>query len=142
MLGWLDALQPAGIEPVVIRVPLKSEEAAYDAATLLLERQGEPTAVLCFSDVLARGVMRAAEDLEVRVPEELSVVGFDDNPLAQRMRPALTTVRQDVAAKGRAATAALIEAIESARSGKPAAARQVLLPTELVVRESTAPAPS
>ncbi len=142
MLGWLDALTPAGIEPVVIRVPLKSEEAAYDAATLLLDRQDPPTAVLCFSDVLARGVMRAAEDLDVRVPEELSVVGFDDNPLAQRMRPALTTVRQDVAKKGRAATAALIEAIESARSGKAAAPRQVLLPTELVVRESTGPAPS
>ena len=86
--------------------------------------------------------MRAAEDLDVRVPEELSVVGFDDNPLAQRMRPALTTVRQDVAEKGRAATAALIEAIEGARSGKATAPRQVLLPTELVVRESTGPAPS
>jgi DNA-binding LacI/PurR family transcriptional regulator len=141
MQGWLDALQPVGVEPRVIRVPLKNEDAAYDAAELLLERADAPTALLCFSDVLAQGAVRAAEDLGVRIPEDLSVVGFDDNPLAQRMRPALTTVRQDIAGKGRAATAALIAAIQSAQSGKAVEPRQVLLPTELVVRDSTGPAP-
>jgi DNA-binding LacI/PurR family transcriptional regulator len=142
MLGWLDALQPAGVEPRVIRVPLKNEDAAYDAAKVLLDRADAPTALLCFSDVLAHGAVRAAADLGVRIPEQLSVVGFDDSPLSQRMRPALTTVRQDVAGKGRAAAAALIAAIESAQSGEAAKPRRVLLPTELVVRESTGPAPS
>ena len=47
--------------------------------------------------------MHAAEDLGLRVPEDVSVVGFDDSPLASRMRPALTTIRQDLTAKGRAA---------------------------------------
>jgi DNA-binding LacI/PurR family transcriptional regulator len=126
----------------VVRVPLKNEDAAYDAAKVLLDRADPPTGVLCFSDVLARGVMRAAEEMRVRIPEDLSVVGFDDNPLAQRMRPALTTVRQDVAEKGRAAAAALIAAIEGVQSGKARQPRQVLLPTELVVRDSTGPAPS
>jgi DNA-binding LacI/PurR family transcriptional regulator len=77
------------------------------------------------------------------VPEDLSVVGFDDNPLARRVRPALTTVRQDVRAKGQAATAALTAAIEASRSGKKSPrAKRVLLPTELVVRDSTAPPPA
>jgi DNA-binding LacI/PurR family transcriptional regulator len=63
MLGWLDALKPAGVEPLVVRAPLKSEEAAYDSATVLLDRDDPPTALLCFSDVFARGAIRAADDL-------------------------------------------------------------------------------
>ena len=108
---------------------------------MLLELDEPPTAILCFSDVMADWVVRAAEDRGLRVPEDLSVVGFDDNPLAQRMRPALTTVRQDVAAKGRAATEALTEAISRSQQGQSARVRHVLLPTELVVRASTAPPP-
>jgi DNA-binding LacI/PurR family transcriptional regulator len=67
------------------------------------------------------------------------VVGFDDNPLSRRMRPALTTVRQDVEAKGRAATTALTAAMERAKRGTVARSnRHLVLPTELVVRDSTA----
>jgi DNA-binding LacI/PurR family transcriptional regulator len=91
---------------------------------------------------MAYWVVRAAEDRGLTVPGNVSVVGFDDNPLARRMRPALTTVRQDVAAKGRAAAAALTEAIETVQAGGTPEARHVLLPTELVVRDSTGPAPS
>ena len=141
MLGWMDALWAAGVDLQVVRQALIPEEAAYDAATVLLDREEPPTAFLCFSDVIAHWVVRAAEDRGLRVPADLSVVGFDDNPLARRMRPTLTTVRQDVAGKGRAAAAALTTAIESARSGTAAPVSQVVLPTELVVRESTGPAP-
>jgi DNA-binding LacI/PurR family transcriptional regulator len=139
MLGWTDALTAAGIEPLVVRHSLRHEDSEYDAARVLLELDDPPTAILCFSDVMAHWVVRAAEDRALRVPEDLSVVGFDDNPLAQRMRPALTTVRQDVAAKGRAATEALTESIARKQQGLPARVRHVLLPTELVVRDSTAP---
>jgi DNA-binding LacI/PurR family transcriptional regulator len=141
MLGWTDALRAADIEPLVVRQTLSPEEAAYDAGRLLLDRDDRPTAVLCFSDVMAFWVVRAAEDLGLEVPADLSVVGFDDSPLARRMRPALTTVRQDVAEKGRAAAAALTESIELTQQGKSPRARHVLLPTELVVRASTGPAP-
>jgi DNA-binding LacI/PurR family transcriptional regulator len=141
MLGWTDALRPAGIEPVVVRQPLSPEDAAYQGGRLLLETAGRPTAVLCFSDVVAHWVVRAADDLGLRVPDDVSVVGFDDSPLARRLRPALTTVRQPITEKGRAAAAALTAAIEASKSGRPVEAEHVVLPTELVVRESTGPAP-
>ncbi len=139
MLGWTDALSAAGITPLVVRQPLLPEDSASRAAEVLLRLADPPTAILCFSDVMAHWVVRAAEDRGLVVPDDLSVVGFDDNPLARRMRPALTTVRQDVAAKGRAAASALTDAIERAQEGKAPLARHVLLPTELVVRDSTAP---
>jgi DNA-binding LacI/PurR family transcriptional regulator len=95
--------------------------------------------VLCFSDVLALGVMRVASELGLAVPGHLSVVGFDDSPAAHRSTPRLTTVRQDVAAKGRLAAEAVIGAIDAAASGStPARARHRVLPTELIVRDSTA----
>ncbi len=139
MLGWLDALEAAGIRPTVIQEWPSDVGAGDEAARLLFDRGDRPTAVLCYSDVLAYGVVQAAQARGLRVPEDLSVVGFDDNPLAQRMRPALTTVRQDVAAKGHAAAAALTAAIERSRTGSGSRARHVLLPTELVIRDSTAP---
>jgi DNA-binding LacI/PurR family transcriptional regulator len=141
MLGWTDALGAAGIEPLVVRQQLVPEEATYEAGKVLLDRDDPPTAVLCFSDVMAFWVVRAAEDLGLGVSDDVSVVGFDDGPLARRMRPALTTVRQDVTEKGRAAAVALTESIRRTQQGKAPRPRQVLLPTELVVRDSTGPAP-
>lgn len=142
MLGWRDALDAAGVEPSVLRSVIQPEESAHRSAQVLLDLPDPPTAILCWSDVMAHWVVRAAEDAGLEVPRDLSVIGFDDNPLARRTRPELTTVRQDVAAKGRAAATALTAAIERDRSGKPPGrARNVLLPTELVVRDSTAPPP-
>ena len=119
MLGWLDALGNAGIKPQ--RRP-RSRRAVrttrYAAALLLLAQDDPPTALLCFSDVMANGVVRAAEARGLRVPDDLSVVGFDDSPLAGRMRPALTTVRQPVEEKGHAAAAALTALIERTKVGR------------------------
>ncbi|MDQ1620362.1 MAG: hypothetical protein QOE19_2931 [Actinomycetota bacterium] len=140
MLGWLDALHDAGIRPSVVRQPHSGHDGAGTAARLLLRQPDPPTAILCFSDVMAEGVVHAAEQLGLRVPEDLSVVGFDDSSLARRMRPALTTVRQPIEQKGRAAAAALTASIERSRSTiAKSRARHLLLPTELVVRDSTAP---
>lgn len=137
MLGWLDALTPAGIQPTVVRLPHGSDLTAYQEARRLLDAEPRPTAVLCFSDRIAQQVVRAAEDLGLSVPDDVSVVGFDDNPLAAAMRPALTTVRQDVRAKGLAASTALLAEINRSRDGLPGRATHLRLPTELVVREST-----
>ncbi len=138
LLGWLDALHAAGIEPTVVQEPYASDGPGNEAAELLLDQVEPPTAILCFSDVVAYGVVQTAQARGLTVPDDLSVVGFDDNPLAKRMRPALTTVRQDVAAKGHAAAAALTAAIARGRAGTAARVRHVLLPTVLIVRDSTA----
>jgi len=138
MLGWLDALHDAGIEPTVVQDGESDDDADFAAGRLLLDMEDRPTGVLCFSDVLAYRVVQTAYGRGLDVPGDLSVVGYDDNPLAKRMRPALTTVRQDIAAKGHAAAAALTAAIDRARTGAPSRIRHVLLPTELIVRDSTA----
>jgi DNA-binding LacI/PurR family transcriptional regulator len=139
--GWLDGLSPAGIVPTVVQTETNREDEAHAVARLLFETPEPPTAVLCFSDVLAVGVMGLAEELGLRVPDDLSVVGFDDSPAARRVRPRLTTVRQDVTAKGRLAAAALRRAIERHRSDSAGRARHATLSTELIVRDSTGPAP-
>lgn len=138
MAGWLDALGPAGVEPLVLRAAGSTQEDGAAVVAGHLGGPDRPTAVLAVSDAVAAGVLRAAEDAGVRVPEDLSVVGFDDVPLAGRARPGLTTVHQDVAGKGRAAAAALVEAIAHQRDGRSAEPVRVVLPTELVVRGSTA----
>ncbi|WP_205844042.1 LacI family DNA-binding transcriptional regulator [Nakamurella deserti] len=138
--GWREVLTAAGVEPVVVNRPHPTEGDGYEALEALLDADPSVTGVLCFADTLAHGVMLAAQNRGLVLPQDLSVVGFDDNPLASRLRPALTTVRQDVHAKGRLAASALVELVEAARSDEPpaAVAAQIVLPTELVVRESTA----
>jgi DNA-binding LacI/PurR family transcriptional regulator len=144
MLGWQDALGAAGIEPVVVRqpkVPYHPQEYGRQALGLLLEADSGTTAVLCFADSLAHGVMLAAQDRGLSVPDDLSVVGFDDNALAPSLR--LTTVHQDIDEKGRLAATALVAAADRkapspADSAAPDGQLQVLLPTRLVVRDSTA----
>ncbi|MEV6299719.1 LacI family DNA-binding transcriptional regulator [Actinoplanes sp. NPDC051861] len=141
-LGWFDALNPAGIKPVVIRHPLEQTEDVRRDARSLLSVTDRPTAILCFSDATAVGVLLAADDLGLKVPADLSVVGFDDGPLATRLQPALTTVRQDVEEKGHVAAATLTEAIRRARTGETGPVPHVRLPATLVVRGSTGPAPA
>lgn len=140
MVGWLEALHGAGIEPVVVQVDGFDVTAGRTGAELLLSQNPRPTAILCISDVIANEVIQSARRAGLDVPGDLSVVGFDDAPLATRVNPALTTVRQDVAAKGRAAAAALLERIAAEKDGTHARRRpkRVVLPVELVVRESTA----
>jgi DNA-binding LacI/PurR family transcriptional regulator len=137
--GWCDALGPAGITPVPRYVERSGGEAAYAAARELLAAPDRPTAVLASSDSLAADVLRAAADLRLRVPADVSVIGFDDSPFARRLTPALTTVRQDAVAKGSAAAAELVAAIRARRVGDAAPARHHVLATELVLRGTTAP---
>ena len=134
---------PAGITPSIVQLlPDEPTDVVVEYAGVLLDAPERPTAVLCYSDVLARGVLDAARDRRLRIPEDLSVAGFDDAPLATRTVPPLTTVRQNSDAKGRAAAALLAARIEAARNGSEPPAEHVVLPTELVVRRSTAPPPA
>jgi DNA-binding LacI/PurR family transcriptional regulator len=140
LLGWLDALTLADIRPTVIREPHgHPHDSGYAAAKRLLDHDSPPTAILCFSDAMALGVIDAIADAGLAVPGDVSVVGFDDNPLGRRATPLLTTVRQDVAAKGREAAAALVKALDRPGTERGGRGRHLVLPTELVVRDSTAP---
>lgn len=135
MDGWMRALDRAGIVPELVGTPgLAIDAVLRERIDRMLD--DPPTAVLAFSDLAALEVMERARKRGIRVPEQLSVVGFDDNPLAARVSPALTTVRQDIDAKGEAAVRALLGLLrgEDVESPPP-------LPTELVVRDSTAQAP-
>jgi DNA-binding LacI/PurR family transcriptional regulator len=140
--GWLDVLAAAGIEPIVANQQNNSLTESEFSAQLLLDRADRPTAVLCMTDLMALGVLNIAESLALSVPDDLSVVGFDDAPLAMQTRPTLTTVRQSVEAKGRAAAVAIMAAIKDAQAGnRKTRAKHTVFPTELVVRSSSARAP-
>jgi DNA-binding LacI/PurR family transcriptional regulator len=141
MRGWLEGLDDAGVRPQVVPTFTNSDEESSQVARALLAAEDRPTAVLCFSDVVALGVLQAARSLGLSVPDELSVVGFDDSPAARRSGLPLTTVHQDIAAKGQLGAEALIAAMEQARSGAMARVRHRMLPTELVVRQTTARPP-
>jgi DNA-binding LacI/PurR family transcriptional regulator len=140
LFGWLDALSAAGVEPVVVEVPFYSDAEAEHATHHLLSSPQRPTGVLCFSDLLALGVIRAAHQLGLAVPDDLSVVGFDDSPIATRTEPSITTVRQDIDTKGRLAARYLTEALSAREAGVAHEAPHTVLPTELIVRQSTRPA--
>jgi LacI family transcriptional regulator len=101
----------------------------------LLSRPDRPTAVFAGSDMQALGVLRAARELRLRVPEDVSVVGYDDLPLAEWIGPSLTTVRQPLTDMAGTATRMLL----GLARGEQPATPQLDLATELVVRESTSP---
>lgn len=130
--GWRDGL--AGLDPVLIEVERSSVAEGHRAWGVLRESLPGVTGVLCYSDTLAHGLMLAAQADGLRIPTDLSVIGFDDSPVASRLNPPLTTVHQDVAEKGRLAGLALVAAAE----GRADEVTSVTLPTRLVVRESTA----
>ncbi|MCL3862504.1 LacI family DNA-binding transcriptional regulator [Actinotalea sp. K2] len=146
--GAVEAIEEAGLTARVYEVYDNRDRYVADGAAAILGDPHRPTAVVCFSDLMAAGVVRAAEESGLRVPDDLSVVGFDDSVLARAVRPALTTLRQDFVAKGRAAAHALTEALTAARAttgtspAEPGEPATVTIPVQLVVRESTGPAPS
>jgi DNA-binding LacI/PurR family transcriptional regulator len=105
----------------------------------LLAAPIRPTAVFCRTDIMALGALRAARDMNLRVPEDLSIIGHDDIVLAELSDPALTTVRIDTARIGHLAVELLLEAFAAAEdSAAPAEPRLVTVGTELIVRSSTA----
>jgi LacI family transcriptional regulator len=107
-------------------------ESGYRAMQTLLAVKPRPTAVFVASDVVAFGAMAAIRDHHLSIPEDISVVGFDDVPMAPYMAPALTTVHLPASEQGRRGGEMLIDLIE----GKPLSEQQLFLPAGLVVRES------
>ncbi|WP_308119089.1 LacI family DNA-binding transcriptional regulator [Streptomyces sp. JJ38] len=121
---------------VLVQHSLYTLEGGQAAGAALLERGC--TAVVCASDMMALGVIRAARQHGLAVPSDVSVIGFDDSPLIAFTDPPLTTIRQPVTAMGQAAVRALLEEI----GGTPAPHGEFVFLPELVVRGSTAAAPA
>jgi DNA-binding LacI/PurR family transcriptional regulator len=135
--GWQRTLQSAGAEipPVV---PADWSAASGYRAGQMLARMPEVTAIFAANDHLALGILRAMSERGRRVPEDVSIVGFDDVPEAAYFIPPLTTIRPDFGAVARESLALLLGQMES---GQPAARRQPIAPT-LVVRDSVAAPPA
>ncbi len=140
-LSYLDgirsALSAAG-------VPLDAEltllrggayEQGYEAARRWLRLPDPPTALCCCADMAAMGAIAAARELGLAVPDDLSVIGYDDTQMAQWMKPALTTLRDRRRGEAQAACALLLSLID----GAAPPTEPVLVQTDLAVRQSTAP---
>lgn len=110
-------------------------EGGYEAALSLLDLPQPPTAIFAFSDTMALGAIAAARERGVAVPEQLSIVGFDDIPMAAWSDPPLTTIAQPAALIGQTAAEILLDVM----AGKAIAEPRVRLPYELVERGSAAP---
>ena len=136
--GYRDSLAAAGIEfdPRLVRDGNYRAPESGDAARELLSRPDRPTAIFAANDLSALRVLAVAEELGIRVPAELSVIGFDDVPEAARATPPLTTMAQPLQEMGATAHRILLELLHG-----DDVAQHLHLPAELVVRASTAPPP-
>ncbi|AUG81851.1 LacI family transcriptional regulator [Kitasatospora sp. MMS16-BH015] len=134
LAGYRQALAEAGLEPDegLVGHGDFTERGGREAMRELLARRPELDAVFCASDMTAAGALQALREAGRRVPEDVAVVGFDDSAVARHTEPALTSIRQPTEEMGRLMVQLLLK--EIAQPGR--FRRQVVLPTELVVRAS------
>lgn len=134
--GYRMALEAGGLDynpELVFYGNFEQLDGAAGVAELM-ERFADLSAVFFASDLMALGALKYMQNQGLRVPEQLSIVGYDDIELAALMQPMITTVRQKRYEMGRSAAEALIRILEQSEKG-----RGIILPPELVVRETTAP---
>jgi LacI family transcriptional regulator len=139
-IGFMNALEKRGVSvpPELIVEGAYSFESGVACAEALLARRPRPTAIFASNDEMAAGVYKAAFRLKIAIPEELSVIGFDDSPVASRLSPALTTIHLPIRHIARLAAAKLIPA--SSRDEAESGGVSRIVP-HLVVRDSTRPPP-
>jgi DNA-binding LacI/PurR family transcriptional regulator len=137
--GYVAALEAGGLtlQPSSVVVGPASIEGGMACLRRAWSDGLRPTGVLVMSDAMAIGVMRAAREFGLHVPEDLSVVGFDDIDMSQHTNPPLTTVHQPIRRKGESAVRLLLTVVER-RDLRP---KQLRLETRLIVRGSSGPAP-
>jgi LacI family transcriptional regulator len=140
LFAYRESLQAAGlpVDPNLVVECEPTVEDSYHATRQLLELPSPPTALLAINDLLAIGALRASKDLNLNVPQDVSLFGYDDIPLAKYLVPRLSTASKDGKKMGQEATRLLL-----ARLQDPDLPRQeIRLPARLILRESTGPAPS
>jgi LacI family transcriptional regulator len=137
--GYRSALETAGLVPdEALMLPGEfTYESGVAMGLELLRRDDPPSAIFAASDLTALGVLEAARQAGLQVPRDLSVVGFDDTPVALWSAPPLTTVRQNMTGLGQVALRTLVQLAE----GQEPVSHRIELATSLVQRQSTAPPP-
>jgi LacI family transcriptional regulator len=138
--GFHGAMSGAGLQPdpaLIVESSFGIEGGAI-AARRLLDEADPPTAIFAFNDNTAIGALRVARERGLRVPDDLSVVGFDDSEQSAIVSPSLTTVRQPLAEMGRMAVSLLLRLLDNQRLE----ALHIELKTRLIVRESTGRVPA
>lgn len=138
--GYLDGLEQSGLaaSDELIAAGDNSIRSGEAAALELLERRDPPTAIFAANDDMAAGVVRVADRLGIKIPQELSVAGCDDIALARQIYPALTTIGQPLSAMAERATSALIDHL---RASTPLTGTEIVS-CSIHVRESTGPVPA
>ena len=136
--GYRNAMAEAGVpvDPALVRETRYVPDRASEVTRELLMLDERPTAIFAANDITAMRAMEVAKEFGLRVPEDLSIVGFDDIPEAALASPTLTTVRQPIQAMGAAAMEMLLDLIEGTERE-----HHVRMSTELVVRGTSADAP-
>lgn len=133
--GYLDALADAGLSSREEWIAYGdfSEHSGYEAMSSILESTPHPTAVFAANDVVAYGAMRAASDAGLIVPDDISMVGFDDDYLSRYLNPPLTTMALPASGMGSAAVSMLLRRVMKEEEGESA---RVVLPCQIAVRGS------
>lgn len=141
--GFRACLAEAGLDPdeAPVEEGFFTYRSGLTAAERLLGREDRPTAIFASNDDMAAAAVNVAHRWGLDVPQDLSVVGFDDTAPATIVWPELTTVRQPVAAMAEAALHLLLADLKARRFGGPPAATELVLDHELIVRESSGPPP-
>ena len=139
-LGYQDGLKNAGLKHLkgLVKDGDNSFASGEECAKKLLQSKSPPTAIFACNDDMATGVLRVAHQMGIKVPDELSVAGFDDIPLAQQIYPSLTTIRQPVRTMAETAVEILMADVRS----RPAIEKPHTIAAVLKIRESTGPTPS
>jgi LacI family transcriptional regulator len=131
--GYRRAMLEAGLQPEP-SFKCDSQELTSAVIAELIREKTPPTAFFCFNNLTTRYTLRALLDLGVRIPEEVSLIGFDDFELAEILHPNLTVVRQPVYEVGRVAAGLLFDRLK--RDEFPKDGNKVVLPVELIIRRS------
>ncbi|MCL6603384.1 MAG: LacI family transcriptional regulator [Paenibacillus sp.] len=137
-LGYEQALEQWDLvrhDSYIVTGEFYTLESGYEAMKQLLQLPERPTAVFASGDLLALGAMMAVKDSGLSVPDDISIMGYDDVDLAKYVTPALTTVRQDTALLGSRAAEILFDTINGSQSEHQA----LVLPTKVIVRDSCSP---
>lgn len=136
--GYMAAMREQGIEvlPNYVVSGYFNEEQAYEAAVRLMGQNPRPTAVIAHNNLMCIGAYKALRDLNVKIPEEVSLIGFDDFDFADYLEPSLTLIDRPLKTMGEVAGKMLIERIEGKYDGE---ARMVVFPAKLRINRSCVP---